>query len=298
MPSPASVSTRVISWLEPNRANTAPLHIARRGERYSTVTGAAWLNEHLLVANHRNGMKLALFDVRQGERPVVAVDLPCLSDDVALKCVGEHAYEVAVSGCWDCVGVVFSLHVSGAPTFHRLGVIAHQEHSFSHGVAYDPAGMPWFTLHTGAAPRIANHSKAWRLPEPWGARDVCFDEVSGRPHVVAVTNNPRQTAYENTATSVWRLNDDGVWHMVWMQEQMHADACCFYKGVLWVPDQLNDRVLGVDLAGVHPTKVLTAPSLNFPHGLSISSAGTLAVTNYGGSSITLFDLLEIPVDVT
>lgn len=32
---------------------------------------------------------------------------------------------------------------------------------------------------------------------------------------------------------------------------------------------------------------------DFPHGLSISAAGTLAVTNYGSSTITMLDLVTL-----
>jgi hypothetical protein len=40
---------------------------------------------------------------------------------------------------------------------------------------------------------------------------------------VAVSNNPKLTAYEHTAASVWRLEDDGLaWSMCWVAEQMHA----------------------------------------------------------------------------
>jgi hypothetical protein len=59
---------------------------------------------------------------------------------------------------------------------------------------------------------------------------------------------------------------------------------------LWVNDQYGDRVLGMKLTDPSNFVSLEAPEINFPHGISLSPGGRLAVANYKTSSISIFDL--------
>lgn len=72
----------VIPWKEPNRANTPPLHIASRGERFSTLTVLWWIDKFRFVVNHRNRLRLALFDIRV-EGPIAVTPIPHLTDAIA-----------------------------------------------------------------------------------------------------------------------------------------------------------------------------------------------------------------------
>lgn len=109
--------------------------------------------------------------------------------------------------------------------------------------------------------------------------------------MLAGSEVPKLMAYEPPETSIWRLDSQTqAWQMIWRTKKMHADACQFYGDTFWLTDQMNHRVLGIDLSGKQPIQALTSPLLDFPHGLSISDQGMLAVTNYGSSSIVLFDI--------
>jgi hypothetical protein len=74
---------------------------------------------------------------------------------------------------------------------------------------------------------------------------------------------------------------------------MHSDSCQVYQGKLWLPDQKGDRILGLCLKNEKPTLVVKGNCFDFPHGLGISSQGILAVTNYGNSSVALFDVSQM-----
>lgn len=280
-----------IVWREPNRAKTAPLHIASRGARFSTLTGVCWLDEHRFLVNHRNGLRLALFDLRRGNAPVVVVPVPHLTDDIAARRTSEGVHEIAVSGCWDAACSLYRLEDGEKTTITLLETRPNRDRTFCHGVAYDGDGRLCLTFHTGVDPRIEIGGTTSRLPAPWGARDLCFDEASGRHYVVAVARNPQRTAYERTATSLWSRHPGAdEWRRIATIDDVHSDACEVRHGRLWMPDQKGDRVLGICLEGGRAPLVLRGDCFDFPHGLGISPSGVLAVTNYGASSVALLDL--------
>lgn len=283
-----------ITWTEPNRAGTPPLHIASRGERFSTVTGVWWIDEFRFVANHRSGLRVALFDIRQPERPVAVGEVPHLSDDVAARRIGENTWEIAVSGCWAVACSIFHLTIGDDTRFHWVSTTDRKDMTFSHGVAFGKAGALCLTFHTGENPRIEIGDKCWRLPEPWGARDVCYDEVSDTYYAVAVSANPQRIAYEKTSTSVWKLDaNSDDWQMIEEAQGMHSDACQVYKGRLWLPNQHSDGVVAFGLNGATSIPLISGDGFDFPHGLGVSEQGILAVTNYGNSTITLLDISQL-----
>lgn len=293
------MNVSLITWLEPNRGKTPPLHIASRGERFSTLTGVCWVDDHRFVVNHRNGLRLALFDLRHGAAPVLIVPLPHLTDDIAVRPTSDGGHEIAVSGCWDAACSLYRLEGLEQPTITFLETKPNRDRTFCHGVAYDGGGNLCLTFHTGVDPRIEIAGTVSRLPPPWGARDLCFDPASGSYYVVAVSRNPQRAAYERTATSVWSRAPGALeWHRIATIDDVHADACQLHGGRLWMPDQKGDRVLAICLEARRRPVVLRGACFDFPHGLGISGRGMLAVTNYGGSSVALIDLKrpEIPDD--
>ena len=290
------IQSKLIRWVEPNRGKTPPLHIASRGDRYSTVTGVAWLRDMGFVAVHRNGMKLAYFDLRAGDEPVAMIDLPCQTDDIAVKQLTDVDFEIAVSGCWNCayVQMRLSLHEGAPPEFIETQVVKFDERTFCHGVEYAPDGRLWLAFSTGENPRIQVDELFWHLPEPWGARDICFNHATGEVYALAVSSNPKLQAYGEVETSVWQLSKDkNDWRLIWKMGHVHADACRIRKDTIWFTDQLNDRIIGVDLTGRKQAQAIESKNLDFPHGLCISSKGMMAVTNYGDSSVALFDISNI-----
>lgn len=285
------IEARSISWEEPNRAATPPLHIAGSGERYSTLTGVCWLDEHRFVVNHRSGLKVALFDVRRGDAPIATADLPCLTDDIAAKRIDEHTWEVAMSGCWERDCLLYRLIADARPRFEFVAERPQTVRTFSHGVAYDPDGQLCLAFSTGEQPRIEIGGRTVLLPKPWGARNVCVDQASGALYAVAVSNTPKRSAYRVTATSLWSSADVGQsWECLGIIANVHSDACQVHAGKIWFGDQVDNRVLGFDLVRRTVDSIIRGGAINFPHGLSISRTGVLAVTNYGSSTITLLDL--------
>jgi len=290
------MSVSEITWREPNRANTPPLHIASRGERFSTLTGVCWLDEHRFLVNHRSGLRMALFDLREGRSPVLVVPLPHLTDDIAAHRTADGVYEVAVSGCWEAACSRYRLELAEKTAITLLETREARDRTFCHGVAYDARGTLCLSFHTGVDPRIEIGEATSRLPAPWGARDLCCDPRSGRYFAVAVSRNPQRRAYGKTGTSLWSMLPGAAdWRQVATIDGVHADACQVHRGRIWLPDQKGDRVLGICLEGERPPVVLRGPCFDFPHGLGISASGMLAVTNYGSSSIALVDLNRLAI---
>lgn len=282
---------RSIAWEERNRRNTPPLHITSHGERFSTLTGVKWLDKSRFVVAHRSGLRMALFDMHQGDVPVTIARIPHLSDSLTAKRIGDETWEIAVSGCWDYAYSLHRLSTQGSPGFKLIDVKHATDRTFCHGVVYDAAGNLWLSFSTGENPRIEVGGVAWRLPAPWGARDVCIDEGSGLVYCVAVSKNPLPTAYTQTATSIWQYDAAASsWNMIHAMEDVHSDACRIHAGTIWLPDQAGNRVFGIDLNGRMVPTVIQDEHLDFPHGLDISKAGILAVANYGNSSLALYDL--------
>lgn len=291
---------RVITWEEPNRAKTPPLHIGARGARYSSLTGVWWIDESRFVVNHRSGLRVALFDLNQGDQPLAVARIPHLTDDVAVTRVGENRWEVSVSGCWACAYSRFELVIGPRPRFHFLGsgvrfrhlrTKPHSSRSFCHGVAYDPQGRLWLAYNTGERPRVEiDGGPAWTLPQPWGPRDACTD-AEGTTYVVATSANPKTQAYDSSAMSVWKLESgQQEWTLFSRVDAAHVDACQVHRGMLYANDQLGDRVLVIDLGDGRQVDTLKDDSFSFPHGIGISPTGMLAVTNYGTSAISLIRL--------
>jgi hypothetical protein len=288
------IQPTVIKWEEPNRAQTPNLHLANRGTRFSTLTGVTWLNDFNYLVAHRSGLRIGLFDLREKSGPLKVFEIPHLADDIASKPIEANRWEVAVSGCWDAISSTFDFDLNATAKLLTKSRRAHSERTFSHGVRYDHNGNLCVALHTGMDPRIELSERIYRLPEPWGARCVCFDRQNNSYLGIAVCANPSLNKYDRTATSVWLLEDFSTnWKMIFSIDGVHSDACEVYKNRLWLPDQRNDKVIGLCLENKKKPIILASEFLDFPHGLSISRTGMMAVTNYGNSSIVLFDLNEI-----
>ncbi|WP_165762761.1 hypothetical protein [Mycolicibacterium iranicum] len=288
-----------MSWEEPNRADTPPLHIASRGDRYSSLTGVWWLDDRQYVVNHRSGLRLAVFNLDAGDKPVHKAAIPHLTDDVAAKKLDENRWLVAVSGCWASAYSLFELSPSG---FTLLKTVQESRlapfmrgplrrgKTFCHGVAYGPTGNLVITYHTGLSPRIVSVSndETWRLPSPWGARDACFDK-DGSLYAVANTANPSPSAYEQTSAAIWKL-EDGEFRMIVESPGAHFDAAAIYDGKLYANNQHDDNVSVFDLAAETELDPIVDDAFSFPHGVDVSPNGILAVTNYGTSTVVLRDL--------
>jgi hypothetical protein len=260
----------------------------------STITGVCWLDEHRLVANHRNGKRVALFDLRNGDEPAAIAALPNLTDTVDVRRVSPDRWEVVTSDCWEAAYTKLQLTATGRPTFELLETVWKNDRTFCHGVTFDREGRLWLALSTGRRPRIElAGGKSWQLQKPWGCRSVFFDRNTGKAYAVACSNNPKQDSYDEVATSLWTLDPvKDAWVPIALLKKTHSDSGAFFRGRVWIPDQHGDRVLGIDLTRREKTIVLQE-DFSFPHGIAISEAGTLAVTNYGTSSITLIDLSSI-----
>lgn len=283
-----------IRWKEPNRAKSLPLHIALRGERYSTLTGVWWIDEYRFLVNHRDGLRLALFDIRRGAQPLAVAPIPHLSDDIAAKKLDKDLWQIAVSGCWDAACSIYELSIGDEVNIQLISTQAQKDKTFCHGVAYDDMGNLCLAYHTGKNPRIEIGDKTWVIPQPWGVRDVCYDIDNHLYYAVAVSANPQRSAYAKTATSIWRYHSESDdWQMVKMIGDMHSDACQIYHGRLWLPDQKADRVLGVSLSKEKQPVVINGACFDFPHGLSVSPQGILAVTNYGSSDVVMMDISKL-----
>jgi len=284
-----------VTWEEPNRAAVSPLHIGARGQRESTITGVAWLDDTRFVANHRNGKRVALFDLRARQNPVAMAALPNLTDSVHIRHVAAETWELVTSDCWEGAYTRLQLTLSATPEFELLETVWKNNRTFCHGATFGPDGRLWLAMNTGLRPRIEiAGGRSWTLPEPWGCRSVCFDGASGRAYAVACSNNPKREAYAEVAASVWMLDaDQDEWTPQLLMKKTHTDAGAIYKGRIWINDQHGDQVLGLDLARREKPIVLKG-EFSFPHGIAISPAGVLAVTNYGTSSITLIDLSPVP----
>ncbi len=283
--------SRVLTWIEPNRARTPPLHIASHGERYSSLTGAWWLDERRLVVNHRSGLRLALFDLDAGDAPVAVAPIPHLTDAVTARPVDTGTWDVAVSGCWACAYSVFRLTLAPAPAFRLLRSVPRRDRSFAHGVRYDLAGNLWVAYSTGARPRLEGTGRTWSLPAPWGPRETC-QAADGTVYALATLTDPKRSTYAQTAASVWRLDGQSWTHVLTIPEA-HTDAGQVWDGRLYLNDQRADDVMVVDLAAARVADRIRDASYSFPHGLGVSPAGRLAVTNYGTSTVTISDLAAV-----
>jgi hypothetical protein len=283
-----------ITWSEDNSRNDAPLHIANRGERYSTVTGVTWLNDKFFVAVHRNGLAIALFALNSPEKPLLIKKIKHLSDDIASYQINENTWELIVSGCWELSYTKYTLTLSKDHQIKLLEVRYHRDKTFCHGVDYDIHGDPFFSYSTGQNPRIEFKHSQWKLPGTWGPRDTCFSSETGNLYAIAVSEDPKRKSYNTTASSIWQFNKlQSKWLLFQEIKDTHTDACCIYKNRIWLGDQKSDRVLGFCLDKKQEAVILKSKLFNFPHGLAISKQGIMAVTNYGNTSITLIDISEI-----
>jgi hypothetical protein len=296
----------IVKWEEPNRAQSPLLHISDRGARFPTLTGVTWLNDFQYLVAHRSGMRIALFDVRNAPHIVETFPLSHNVDDITSKKIDANTWEVAVSGCWDALFSKYHLLLDGHPKIVHIHTQKHVDRTFSHGVRYDTWGNLLVALHTGDDPRVEIGGDIFRLPAKskfrrffglrggWGARCICYDESSEKYYAVAVSKNPKRQKYSKTSTSIWVLDlKSSNWTEKLQILESHSDSCELYQGMLWLPDQKMDRVMGVPLSGNRPPIILKNSGLDFPHGLSISPTGILAVSNYGNSSIVLMDLNSV-----
>ena len=294
MPQLEKVKSNQIVWIEPNHRNDPPLHIANRGERFSTVTGVTWLNEYFFIASHRNGLAIAVFDIRSAEKPLIVKKIQHLSDDVASYQLDDTTWEVIVSGCWEVSYTKYILSLSQTPEIKLIEIRDSIDKTFCHGVDYDVDGNHLLSYHVGLNPRIEYRRKSWKLPKPWGARDTCFNPMTNELFSLAVSKVPQLKTYNDTNCSIFKFNNQSdTWDLFLSINNMHADACCIYGDRIWLNNQYSDQVAGYCLHKVRDTVIIKSKLLSFPHGLSVSKNGVMAITNYGNSSIIIVDISRI-----
>jgi len=283
-----------VVWEEPNRAETPTLHIGGSGERYSTLTGVAWLDNDSFIVNHRSGLSIAIFKMNDLSQPIWKSKLDFLTDDIAAKRIDEVTWEICVSGCWANIYGRYQITKPAADLEKYQGkllqTLKHDQKDFCHGVAYDDDGQLCYSIHTGKKPRLNIGGLTYRLPAPWGVRDLCYDSARERYIAVAVSANPRRAAYGGVKTTLWTLENDSInWECLGLYDNVHSDALDVWRNQIWIPDQVNNRLIAVDAKSGCITQIYTGDSLNFPHGLGISPTGTIAITNYGTSSVAIVD---------
>lgn len=281
-----------VVWEEPNRAETPTLHIGDSGDRYSTLTGVSWLDEDTFIVNHRSGLRMAIFDINSLPTPLWTANLDYPTDDIATKRLDASNWEICVSGCWSCIYGRFQIKkTSSVPIAYSLEwleTLKHEQRDFSHGVDYDGDGQLCYSIHTGKKPRIIIGGKSHRLPRPWGVRDLCYDSARRRYIAVAVSANPRRARYSGAKTTLWTLESgSNEWQCLGFYNNVHSDTLGVWKDLIWIPDQMKDRLLAVNADNGNIEQIYTGDSLNFPHGLGISSTGKIAFTNYGTSSVVI-----------
>jgi hypothetical protein len=289
-----NIPLKVIKWVEPNHRNDPPLHIAKSGERYSTVTGITWLDNYMFVAAHRNGLAIAVFDIRLTQPLLQVKAIKHFSDTIASKKINENTWEIIVSGCYECAFSNYVLTINQSVEFKLLSVKKHQDVSFSHGANYDHEGNYILSYSTGETPRIETEKKIWKLPRPWGPRDVCLNPDTNEMFCVAVSAQPKRVSYHQSQVSVWsyiKILDE--WKMILKINNAHSDSCRFYKNRLFLPDQVNHQILVFNLQEKTKPLVLKSKFFDFIHGLDISDSGILAITSYGQSSIILLNIDEL-----
>ena len=284
-------------WEEPNRAETPPLHIADSGERYSTLTGVWWLDNDSLIVDHRSGLRMAVFQLKDFEKPVWIGEIEHLTDDIAAKKVNDNIWEIAVSGCWDCIASTYQLVKDPSKNQYSANVLKVEQHSrkdFCHGVAYDHKDQLCWSIHTGKNPRIKIGEDFYKLPAPWGARDICYDAARKRYISVAVSANPSKKSYTGATTTIWVLPENAnKWECISAIDNLHSDAVDVWNDQIWIPDQLSDRLLALDAESGDIISIFGGDCFDFPHGLGISPEGKIAVTNYGSSSVVVLDAEKI-----
>lgn len=281
-----------VVWEEPNRAETPTLHIGGSGERYSTLTGVSWLDDDTFIVNHRSGLRMAIFDQNDLPTPKWTSELDCPTDDIAAKRLDASTWEICVSGCWSLVYERYQIKknslTSNIYQGSRLEALQHVQKDFSHGVTYDGNGQLCYAVQAGIQPRINIGGTTHVLPRPWGARAICHDETRNRYITVAVSANPRRAAYGGVQTTLWTLeHNSNKWVCLGLYDNVHSDALGVWNDLIWMPDQVNNRLLAVDAENGNIEQIHTGNSLDFPHGLDISPTGKIAITNYGTSSVTI-----------
>ena len=284
-----------VVWEEPNRADTKPLHIAASGTRYPTITGVSWLHDRYVIAAHRSGLRIGVFDTHDFAAPVWTGSLDHMVDDIAAKRTSPTTFELAVSGCWENIHSRYELRLhAGDDVSFEMTHLQTQENptrDFAHGVAYDRNGELWSALHTDQDPRVITGKKTYRMPAPWGVRDCCDDPVRQRTLAIAVSANPKAEAYDGVATTIWAQSyGSSRWDCIGRYDNIHADCLDVTASHIWIPDQLNDRMIAIDATTSEIERIYRGSCFAFPHGLHVSSDNKLAISNYGSSSVAVLDL--------
>ena len=282
-----------IFWQEPNRAYLTPLHISSSGNRLSSLAGVRWIDNYRFVANHNSGLRIALFDTRINEKPLLIANTLHRTDDISVKQISANLHEVVVSGCWDAAYSIYHLIGGSNAEIKYISTKKNADKSFSHGVSYSSDGEIFVTYSTGQNPRIQLGEKTWALPKPWGARFVSYCQSMNIYFAVCTSEVPKKNSYKSVDASIWVYNNiSDSWKMKMRLPNVHSDSCGYFNDRLWISDQLGNRILGINFQHKKIMEI-KGKILNFPHGISISESGILAATNFGDSSIALIDLKNL-----
>lgn len=285
-------------WNEPNRASSLNVHIGQSGSRESTLTGAGWLDDETVFIAHRCGLRLGIFRMGTDDGPLWSAEIDFQTDIAAVTKLDENTWEAAVSGCWECLYERYELkRILQGSDEYSLRVLErknHEKRDFCHGVGYDKHQNLGYSLSIGKDPRFIVEKRVFRLPYPWGVRDLYYDEARRAYFVIAVSKAPKLKSYGNVKASLWRMaeNQDS-WACLGVYDNVQGDGLAVWGGLVWFSDQIGNRLLAANAATGDLELICTGNAFDFPHGVAISSKGLLAVTNYGNSSWIVLDACEL-----
>jgi hypothetical protein len=282
-------SPKITFWNLPNHRNDAPLHISSQGTRYSTVTGVAWLDDNSFVAAHRNGLSIGYFNLQSKNPLICQIEIHHMPDKIAAKKITNDLFEIAVSGSWECAASLYHLRISETPSISHIDTIISPDLIFSHGVHYGPDGNLDICFSAGIDPRITLNGESIFLPPPFGPRDLSYCSIRQRYFVVGVSENPKHQSYQGMQTGIWTFTKKREPELIKFFENVHSDSCTLYQYDLYLTDQGSHRIISINLLNGQQ-KFITSEYIQFPHDISISQGGHVAIANYGNDSILTFSL--------
>lgn len=276
-------------WDQPNRANSLKLHIGKSGTRDSTLTGAGWLNDDTIIIAHRSGLRVGIFRLGASEEPLWTSDVDFQTDILAATRRDETTWEFAVSGCWECLYERFELKNDpddpNSFSVRSLERMNHTKRDFCHGVGYDKDRTLGYSVSIGKDPRFTLEDRVFRLPYPWGVRDLVFDEGRQEYFAVAVSKAPKMKSYGNVKSSLWRMAAGrDQWDCIGVYDNVQGDGLAARDGTVWFSDQIGNRLMAANAKSGDLELICTGSAFDFPHGIAMSPKGLLIVTNYGNSS--------------
>lgn len=277
-----------------NLAEDYPLNFVGGKPRHSTITSVVFLAPNILACCHFNGkcMFLVNFDIKdQSFKIMQKLDTTfnnekCETDLMAYdnngRIITSNFYKNTCSLYNykdNTIGFVRDLNYNAGSSVHGVKFINNDIVAVTSRTKN--TGIHFFDINT------CSRTNLYSTPEP-AIQDLCLisEDLFAMISCFGTASFSKKSIHDSKVSLIKYNLKENSFHRINEIDfkSSHLDNIVHYKGVLYITDQFNNKIIRLNSSNLQNLGDLT--DLSFPHGVDVKY-DLIAITNYGLNNIII-----------